>query len=114
MYSGRAEAFGLLAALLFFTHYIESFDSQDFQASPINCYCDNIGVITRTTERISATIARPNDMTANDSNVYMVLEHTIWQCSPATLTFLHVQGHQDQKANHPLTIVEQFNIDCDQ
>jgi len=49
---------------------------------------------------------------ADDSDVYMALEHTIWQCYPATLTLLHVQGHQDQKANCPLTIVEQFNVDC--
>jgi len=113
MYSGRAEAFGLLAALLFFAHYIESFEPQDFQDSPINCYCDNIGVITRTTEKISATIERPNDMTANDSDVYTALEHTIRRCSPAILNFLHVKGHQDQKTNRPLTTVEQFNIDCD-
>jgi len=77
MYSGRAEAFGLLAALLFLAHYVKSFDPQDFQESPINCFCDNIGVITRTTKKISTTIAQPNDMTADDSEVYMALGHTI-------------------------------------
>jgi len=30
-----------------------------------------------------------------------------------TLTFLHVQGHQDTKANQPLMVEEQLNIDCD-
>jgi len=112
MYSGRAEAFGLLAALLFLAHYVESFDPQDFQDSPINCYCDNIGIITQTTEKISTTIVCPNDMTANDSDVYTALESSIQRCSPAILTFLHVQGHQDKKANRPLAIIEQFNTDC--
>jgi len=26
---------------------------------------------------------------------------------------MHVQGHQDTKANRPLTIVEQLNVECD-
>jgi len=113
MYSGRAEAFGLLAAIIFFAHYVESFAPQDFRDSPINCYCDNIGIITRTAEKLSANIACPNDMMANDSDVYTALEYTIRRCSPAILTFFHVQGHQDQKTTCPLTTVEQFNIDCD-
>jgi len=62
---------------------------------------------------MSNTIVRPNDMTANDTDVYMALEATIRRCTPATLSFLHIKGHQDQKANRPLTITEQFNIDCD-
>ncbi len=77
MYSGQAEAFGLLAALLFLAHYIESFGPHQFQDSPINCYCDNIGVITRTTKKLETTIVQPNDMMADDSDVYMALEHTI-------------------------------------
>ena len=77
MYSGRAEAFGLLAALLFLAHYIESFEPPTFRDSPIDCYCDNIGVITRTTEKMSATTVRPNDSTANDSDVYTALDYAI-------------------------------------
>jgi len=34
IYSGRAEAFGLLAGLLFIQHYIESYDSSQFTDSP--------------------------------------------------------------------------------
>ena len=113
MYSGRAEAFGLMAAILFFAHYVESFGPPDFQDSRIDCYCDNIGVITRTNEKLSAVTVRPNDSTANDSDVYTALDYAIRRCSPANLNFLHIKGHQDQKANRPLTIVEQFNIDCD-
>jgi len=112
MYSRCAEAFGLLAALLFLAHYIESFSPQEFKESPINCFCDNIGVITRTNEKLSATILRPNNVTTDDTDVYMALNTTIRWCHPATLTFLHVQGQQDQKANQLLTIVEQLNIDC--
>jgi len=113
MYSGRAEAFGLLAALLFLAHYIESFEPPTFRDSHIDCYCNNIGVITRTTEKMYATMVRPNDSTANDSDLYTAMDYAIRRCSPAILNFFHVKGHQDQKANRPLTIVEQFNIDCD-
>jgi len=77
MYSGRAKAFSLLAALLFLAHYVESFEPPAFQDSPIDCYCDNIGVITRTTEKMSATTVRPNDSTANDSDVYTALDYAI-------------------------------------
>jgi len=34
IYSGRAEAFGLLAGLLFIQHYIKSYDTTQFIASP--------------------------------------------------------------------------------
>jgi len=113
MYSGRAEAFGLLAALLFLAHYVDSFGPHQFQDSPINCYCDNIGVITRTTEQLETKLIQPNEMTADDSDVYAALVHTVQQCSLATVNLLHVQGHQDKKANRPLTIIESFNVDCD-
>jgi len=77
LYSGQAEAFGLLAALLFLAHYIDSFGPHQFQDSPINCSCDSIGIITRTTEKLETKIVQPNEMMADDSNVYAALEHTI-------------------------------------
>jgi len=53
IYSGRAEAFGLLAALLFLQHYITSYGPEQFTDSPLKCFCDNAGVITNVTDLLS-------------------------------------------------------------
>jgi len=54
IYSGRAEAFGLLAGLLFIQHYIESYEPRQFNDSPLTCFCDNVGVITNVSELMTA------------------------------------------------------------
>jgi len=43
MYSGRAEAFGLLAALSFFQYYLSCYPPLPDNII-IPCYCDNLGV----------------------------------------------------------------------
>jgi len=114
IYSGHAKAIGLLAALLFLMHYIESYSKADFTNTSFNCFCDNISVITWSTEKINAPWMYPNDAITDDNDLYSVLASTIRCCAPANLQFLHVQGHQDTKANRPLTIVKQLNVECDQ
>jgi len=113
MHSGQAEAFGVLAALIFLSHYIQSYSPHLFSESIIQCYCDNNGVITTVTELRNATHNRPNDTMNNDQDVYLAINATITQCAPVTLQFLHVKGHQDSKSKKPLTIIKQFNVDCD-
>jgi len=46
--------------------------------------------------------------------VYVELSTLATKCAPLTPQFLHVKGHQDQKANRPLTIWEQYNINCNE
>jgi len=58
-------------------------------------------------------IVRPNETTADDRDVYLAIIETTTQCAPVTLQFLHVMGHQDTKSNQPLTITEQWNVECD-
>jgi len=99
IYSGCAKAFSLLAALLFLAHYIESYGKPDFQNASFNCFCDNIGVITQITKKINAPQMYPNDAIADDHDIYMVLASMIQQCALANLQFMHIQGHQDTKAN---------------
>jgi len=113
MHSGRAEAFGVLAALIFLRHYIESYGPHLFSASTIQCYCNNSGVITTTNDLYATMITRPNDTTNDDHDVYLAINETISQCAPVTLRFIHVKGHQDSKSKKPLTLIEQFNVDCD-
>jgi len=59
------------------------------------------------------TILRPNDTTKDDRNLYLAIKTTTDECHPLALQFLHVKGHQDAKANRPLTIKEILNIECD-
>jgi len=44
-YSGRAEAYGLLAALGFLHFYLQCYDYQ-VPSQLLQCYCDNSGIIT--------------------------------------------------------------------
>jgi len=48
-YSGRAEAYGLLAAITFCTFYVECYEALP-RTTTISCYCDNAGVITNLTK----------------------------------------------------------------
>jgi len=50
MYSGRAEAFGVLAGLLFFSYYISCYHPNQYKGTSLQCFCDNLGVITNVTE----------------------------------------------------------------
>jgi len=75
IYSGRAEAFGLLAGLTFLQHYIHSYGSQQFHATQLLCYCDNIGVITNVQKLLAPTHLRPNDTTDDDWDVYLAISN---------------------------------------
>jgi len=112
MYSRQEEAFGLLAALTFLQHYVTSYGPTQFRDSIINCYCDNLGIITMLTEMTTTTITCPNETTNNDHNVYLEIMATAQRCQPLEIHYFHVLRHQDKKANHPLTITEQLNVEC--
>jgi len=73
MFWGQAEAIWLLAALLFLQHYIFSYGPQHFEAASIQCFCDNLGIIMMINEMITTMILRPNDMTNDDCDIYLVI-----------------------------------------
>jgi len=77
MYSGQAEAFGLLATLLFLAHYIESYGPLKFDNAIINGFCDNSSVIARITEKLDSLQLYPNDAMADDNDIYTILVSTI-------------------------------------
>jgi len=113
MHSGQAEAFGVLAALLFLHHYIQSFGPHLFPETTIKGYCNNSGVVTTITDISNSTITHPNDTMNNNRDVYLAIQEAILECTPITLQFFHVKGHQDSKSNKLLTVIEQFNVECD-
>jgi len=112
IYSGRAEAFGMLAALIFLQHYVNSYGPLRFSGSTVQCYCDNLGLITTLNEMKTMTTTYPNDTTKDDQDIYLEITTTARRCEPIDLQFHHIQGHQDTKANCPLTIPEQLNVEC--
>jgi len=112
IHSGRAEAMGLLAALIFLRYYISCYEP--LQPTDVICYCDNAGVITNTNSTQDGQPPRPNDTTTNDRDLYVALADIVQQCQPLLLQFQHVQGHQDVKQRHrPLTLAEAYNVECD-
>ncbi len=113
IYSGRAEAFGLLAGLMFLHHYIQSYEPQRFHANQLQCYCDNNGVITNVQNMLTPLHLRPNDTTADDWDLYLAISNMARRCTPLKPFFIHVKGHQDKNRNQLLTTIEQYNVDCD-
>jgi len=113
IYSGRAKAFGLIAGLTFLQHYVASYEPSHFKATPLCCYCDNLGVVTNITALLTPPITRPNDTMNDDWDVYMAISKLAWECYPLQPKFFHVKGHQDSDPNWQLTQPEQLNVECD-
>jgi len=99
IYSGQAEAFGLLAGLTFLQHYLDSYERTQFRPTLLTCYCDNLGVITNVNELLQTSILRPNDTTNDDCDLYVAISKMTHRCHPLRLSFVHVKGHQDKDPN---------------
>jgi len=113
MYSGRAEAFGLLAGLIFIQSYLEQYNTPKAEGTRLQCFCDNQGIISNINAMQDATMTCPNDATSDDYDLYHAICTTVKRCQPITITFWHVKGHQDRHQNRPLTHIEQLNVECD-
>jgi len=79
----------------------------------MDCFCDNLGIITTLTQLQDTTIARPNDMTADDHDIFLEIIATAAWCPRLTFQYHYVPGHQDTKSNKPLTVQEFHNVECD-
>jgi len=112
MYSGRAEAYGLLAAVTFLQYYLNTFDTTIPRTS-IRCFCDNAGVLTNLLDIRKQPTPRPNDTTNDDRDLYLAILDAAKKCTSVTLQYIHVKGHQDKDPKRVLTTAEQHNVDCD-
>jgi len=110
IHSGRAEAIGLLTALIFLSYYILCYEP--LQPTTVNCYCDNAGVITNINSTQESQTQQPHDTTTNNRDLYIAIANTIQQCHPLIMRFIHVPSHQAKK-KQPLTLVEMYNVECD-
>jgi len=98
IYSGWAEAFGLLAAITFLTSYISTFDTP-IPPTTMDCFFDNLGVITTLTNMQENTVVRPNEMTDDDRDIYLEITAAATQCHQLAIQYLYIPGHQDTKSN---------------
>jgi len=112
MHSGRAEAFGILAALTFIQYYLSCYTPLP-DATTLTCFCDNLGVITNINTYRDDAIPRPNDATSDDRDLIIAISDIADKCQPLELQFQYVKGHQDTKADRPLTLPELHNVACD-
>ncbi len=99
MYSGRAEAFGLFAAIIFLQYYVSCYRPM-IPATTIPCYCDNLGIITTLQTLTKNPSPRPNDTTNDDRNIYLAIQESAEQCPALHLQYWHVKGHQDNDLTH--------------
>ncbi len=102
-----------LAGLIFLQYYIECYTPARFTPSPLQCFCNNLGVITNVTALLSMPTLHPNNTTNDNCDHYKAITKMLLKCSPLQSQLLPVKGHQDKDPKHQLTIPEQLNVDCD-
>jgi len=99
MHSGQAEAFAMLAVLIFMQHYVQSYSSEQFITSPLQCFCDNLGLVMNTMTVISQTMICPNDATNDDRDIYLAIIAAIQGCTPFTTSFFMSKGTRIRTPN---------------
>jgi len=112
MYSGRAEALGLMATLLFLSFYISCYSCLQIPETIVECYCNNAGVISTLNDMQTNNIVWPNDTTGDDQDVFLEILSTVSGCTLLLFSFIHVLGRQDKDPTRKLTTVKQLNMEC--
>jgi len=112
IYSGRAEAYGILTAIIFLQYYLAAYDTR-IPVTTINCFCDNMGILNNMNALQDTSITRPNDTTNDDQDIYLAIDAAARQCVNVEFQYLHVKGHQDKDPQRPLLVQEQHNVECD-
>jgi len=78
----------------------------------IQCFCNNLGVITNMSNLQNKTVKWPNNATNDNQEVYLAILQATQQYNPLQVSFTHVLGHQDKDPKQKLTTIEQFNVKC--
>jgi len=97
MHSDRVEAFGLLTALTFLSYYLLCYTPLTTPTT-LQCFCDNMGVITNIMLMQDSMINHPNNTTNDDQDLFLANVAIIPLCALLKLQFLHVLRHQDTMA----------------
>lgn len=113
--SHRAEAWGMLSAVLFLHHlevYTRTPDTP-FRQCFIEAYSDNSGLITRLKQRSQYSTSYPNSTLQPDWELVEQIHTLVLALPAAGLSFHWVKGHQDDTTNQ-LPIAAQYNIRADE
>ncbi len=112
LYSGLAEAYGILTVLQFFQNYLSSFPLILPSTQSVKLYCDNQGVLDRI--QSDTNTLYPRDTIQDDYPVFRETRILLQTLQPIKVQLLHVTGHQNEKKlKRPLTTPELLNVDCD-
>ncbi len=111
-YSGRAEAYGILAVLIFLHFYLTCYEHY-VPPQMIPCYCDNSGVITNLTSMKECITVQPNYTTNDNYDLYAAITAEAATCHPLCIHYIHVKGHQDKNKDKPLMTEATHNVNCD-
>lgn len=111
--SHRAEAWGMLSAALFVHHLCQytNVSSQDI-APPLHFICDNLGLITRTEQRLSYQTPYPNSTLAIDWEMIEQIVSIFHKIPIGTIDVRWIKGHQDDNETE-LTVAARYNIMAD-
>jgi len=113
LYSGLAEAYGVLTALSFLQHYIQHFPTTYHSPPRIYVCCDNQGMITCINNHHEQPL-NPNHTLFDQYGVFHVIHSTTHDLAPLQIRYIHVHGHQDTRTkNKPLPLEAKLNIECD-
>lgn len=113
--SHRAESWGLLSGILFLYHvyqYTNSINNSTIQNRPLIAFSDNMGLVTRLSQRLSYSEPYPNAMMAPDWDVIEQIYTTFSALPHNDKAVQWVKGHQHM-GNDPLTVEAQFSIIAD-
>jgi len=112
-YSGRAEGFGLLAALSFLEQYLHHLSVPPASTPPlIKGYCNNSGLIQQVNKMHTNKIPNPSWAIKNDYDLHNKIVHTIL-CLPLPTKLFHIKGHQDNDTQvEDLLYKARLNIEC--
>jgi hypothetical protein len=111
--SYRTEGIGALSYHLYVLHKLLFHNITKEQATPIQCYCDNLGLVLTIKRFDEIIILQPKDTTITDYDVIAQIADTRRQLKERGVTFdiHHVLGHQDDDTPfHKLPHEAQLNV----
>ena len=111
--SHRAEAWGMLSALVFIKHLGQYTRETTFLSQrKLELHCDNAGLIQRVKNRMEYSTLYPNTTLAPDWELIEEIHAIAHEISPENITFHWVRGHQDEISNN-LSTAEKYNVRAD-
>jgi len=98
--------------MIFIQYYLSCYQTLP-EATNMKCFCNNLGVITNIMTLLTSKVNCPNNTTNDNCDLTRAIADIVRRCHPLEMQLLYVKGHQDAKANQPLTLEEQHNVECD-